>query len=176
VNTGNVCFANAVLQLLARSPPFWNIFRELGDLKGRRGGGDLGTVGGMTPLLDATARFFEEFTLKEEPLRVQQSPQHATGRRPREGKKAKKVNNAVDSLEPTYMYDAMREKRQLKNLLVRFRATSRRSVTDLCRNNAYRTAISMMQKSFSACTSTLLMMSCLPYSHRFARTRQHLLC
>ncbi|KAI0268541.1 hypothetical protein BGY98DRAFT_334976 [Russula aff. rugulosa BPL654] len=30
----NTCFANAVLQLLVNSPPFWNLFRELGDLKG----------------------------------------------------------------------------------------------------------------------------------------------
>jgi hypothetical protein len=37
VNTGNMCFANAVLQLLVNSRPFWNLFSEMNDLKGQRG-------------------------------------------------------------------------------------------------------------------------------------------
>ena len=34
VNTGGVCFVNALLQLLVHSPPFWNLCSELGDLGG----------------------------------------------------------------------------------------------------------------------------------------------
>jgi hypothetical protein len=45
-----MCFANAVLQLLVRSPSFWNLFRKLGDLSlTEPSAGDLET-GGPTPL------------------------------------------------------------------------------------------------------------------------------
>ncbi|KAI0267937.1 hypothetical protein BGY98DRAFT_925384, partial [Russula aff. rugulosa BPL654] len=91
VNTGNICFANAVLQLLVNSPPFWSLFRELGDLKAQRGAGVPETGSGATPLVDATVIFFKEFL--------------------------KKDDNVVESFEPTYLYDAMKEKRQLKPLL-----------------------------------------------------------
>jgi hypothetical protein len=113
VNTGSMCFVNAVLQLLVHSPPFWNSFKELGDLKGQRGAGNQETGGGATPLVDATMRFFKEFMFKKEP------PQRAAGRKPRENEEAKKGHNLVDSFEPMYLYDAMKAKRQLKNLLVR---------------------------------------------------------
>ena len=91
VNTGSMCFANAVLQLLVHSP----LFKEL---EGLRGAGALDTGVGAAPLVNATVRFFEEFTFKE-----------------------KEYHNpsVVGSFEPIYMYDAMKEKRQLKNLMVR---------------------------------------------------------
>ena len=37
VNTGSMCFMSAVLQLLVQSPLSLNLFRELGELKGRCG-------------------------------------------------------------------------------------------------------------------------------------------
>jgi hypothetical protein len=107
VNTGNICFANTVLQLLVNLPPFWNLFMELDDLKGQRGAGVPDSGGGATPLVDATVRFFKEFIVKEESPSTQSQP--ATG-----------GTSRTDSFEPTYMYDAMQEKRQLKPLLVRF--------------------------------------------------------
>ena len=73
------------------------------------------TGGGATPLVDATVKFFEEITIKEPPP-AQQQLQQTPGRKPREDEEAKKV----DSFEPIYMYDAMKEKRQLKLLLVRY--------------------------------------------------------
>jgi len=117
VNTGNICFATAVLQLLVNLPLFWNLFRELGDLKGRRGAGVPETGGGATPLVDATVRFFKEFLVEQESPSTQQQSQLVTG-----------GTSRVDSFEPTYMYDAMKEKRQLKPLLVR----SRVHVADSC--------------------------------------------
>jgi hypothetical protein len=108
--------ANAVLQLLVHSPPPWNLFRELGNLKGQRGAGGPET-GGATPLVDATVKFFEEFMFKEGPSTTQQPLQLATRGKQRE-EEEKKENKVVDSFEPTYMYAAMNEKRQLKNLLV----------------------------------------------------------
>ena len=89
-------------------------------MNGHRGAGGPETGGGATPLVDATVRLVEEFMFEEkEPLPGQQSPQQAEGGKPREDKEAKIESNVVDSFEPTYMYDAMKKKRQLKNLLVR---------------------------------------------------------
>ena len=126
VNTRNICFANAVLQLLVNLPPSRSPLTELCDLKGRRRAGAFETGGGATPLVDATARFLKEFMTEELPSTEQRS-QSTTGRLSRpDGEK--EDGDVVDSFEPTYMYDAMKEKRQLKSLLVRFRdhvATSR---------------------------------------------------
>ena len=120
-NTRNTCFANVVLQLLVNSPPFWYLFRELGDLKRQGGlGAPTATSGGATPLVDATVRFFKEFIVEESPSTQQQS-QPATGGTSRASEE-KKDDSVVDSFEPRYMYDAMKEKRQLKPLLVRSRA------------------------------------------------------
>ena len=123
---------NAVLQLVAHSPPFWNTFRELGDLKEQRGAADLETSGGATPLVDATVRFIKEFVFKEkEPPPMQQPPQAARGK-PRETEEAKREINSVDSFEPIYMYDAMKKKRQLKDLLVRFCAQDAHLLLLIC--------------------------------------------
>ena len=117
VNTKNMCFANAVLQLLVNSPPFWNLFRELDDPKGRRPGGFPETGGGVTPLVDATVRFFNEFTVGESPPTKQQS--QLTLSRTSGADEEDKDDNIVDSFEPTYLYDAMKETTQLRPLLVR---------------------------------------------------------
>ena len=113
MNTENVCFMNVVLQILVHSPLLWNLFRELGDLKRQRRTGVPETGSGTTPLVDATVRLFEEFMLKEEP------PQNIVGKKTREDEVAKKKHDVIDSFEPMYIYEAMKEKRQLKNLLVR---------------------------------------------------------
>ena len=118
VNSGNMCFVNAVLHLLVHSRPFWDLFRELGDLKGQRGARGLETGGAATPLVDATVRFFEEFIFKEEPPTTQQPLQSVARGKQGEDGEEKEVSKVVDSIEPTYIYDAMKEKRQLKILLV----------------------------------------------------------
>jgi hypothetical protein len=96
-----MCFVNAVLQLLVHSPSFRNLFKELCvvcDLTGKRAAGV--PESGATPLADTMVTFLEEFKLKGK-------PQHAAG------------GELRDSFEPTYMYDAMKEKRRLKDLMVR---------------------------------------------------------
>jgi ubiquitin carboxyl-terminal hydrolase 10 len=118
-----MCFANAVLQILVHSPPLWNLFRQLGDLRGTVGPE---TGGGATPLVDATVRFFEEFMFREKesppPTQVTQDlVRQAAKGKPRKDEVEKKDNEIVDSLEPTYLYEAMKEKRRLKHLLVRSR-------------------------------------------------------
>jgi hypothetical protein len=71
--------------------------------------------------VDATARFFKEFIVEEESPSTQQQSQPAAARTSRADEE-KKDDHVVDSFEPTYLYDAMREKRQLIPLLVRSRA------------------------------------------------------
>ena len=115
-----MCFANAVLQLLVNIPPYWNLFKELSDLKGKRGAGVPETGDGATPLTSATVRFFKEFIVEEESPSTQRQSPPATGgtSRPKEDRKG---GNIVDSFEPTYMHDTLKEKRQFKPLLVRSR-------------------------------------------------------
>ena len=126
VNPKNMCFASAVFQLLVYSPPFWILYRELGDLKRQREAGISETGGGATPLVDATVRFFKEFMDDEDSPSTQQQSQPATGGTSRVDEDKKGDN--VDSFEPTYMYDAMKKKRQFNTLLVRSRA----NVAALC--------------------------------------------
>jgi ubiquitin carboxyl-terminal hydrolase 10 len=109
------------LQLLVYSPPFRNLFRELGDLKGQPGAGVPETGGGATPLVDATVRFFREFVVEEESHSTQQLSQPASGGTSRVDEE-KKDDNIFDSFELTYLYGVMKEKRQLRPLLVRSRA------------------------------------------------------
>ena len=161
VNIGDMSFTNAVLQLLVRSPPFWNLIRELGDLKGQRGAGSPETGGVATLLVDATAKFCDEFVYKDELSVTQQLQQNSARGKARENEEGKKEPNDVDSFNPRYMYDVMKEMRRLKDLLVRFRTRMRPSVTDSCWLNTYRMANSRMRKSFSASTSTRSMQSCL---------------
>ena len=129
-NTENMCLANAMLQLLVHSPPFWNLYR---DLKEQHGAGGPDIDGGATLLVDATMRFFEEFVLKEKESPPSQQPlQQDAKESPREDRdQEKKETNVVDSFEPTYMYEAIREKRQLKTFLVRSRSQDT-SITDSC--------------------------------------------
>ena len=109
-----MCFVNAALQILVHSPLLWNLFNELGDLKGQRREGDPETNGGATPLMDATARLFEEFMLNEK-----EPPQESADGKPKEHEEATKMHDVIDSFEPMYLYEAMEEKRSLKILLVR---------------------------------------------------------
>jgi ubiquitin carboxyl-terminal hydrolase 10 len=91
-------FTNAVLQLLVYCPPFRNLFSDLGRLTGQtrqRGQGkSQQRSGGTTLLVDATVRLLDEFAYKKE-------------------------DGDTEPFTPMYVYDAMKEKRQLKSILVR---------------------------------------------------------
>jgi hypothetical protein len=98
IDQGNMYSTNAVLQLLVYCPPFWNLFSDLGRLTGQTGqrGQGVGqqTSGGTKLLVDATVRLLDEFAYKRE-------------------------DDDTKPFTPTYVYDAMKEKRQFKSLLVR---------------------------------------------------------
>jgi hypothetical protein len=66
-------------------------------------------------------RFFKEFIVEEESPSMEQQSQPATGGTSRADEE-KKDDNAVDFFQPMYLYDVMKEKRQLKLLLVCSRA------------------------------------------------------
>lgn len=88
-------------------------------MKRQRGAGGPESGGGATPLVDATVRFFEEFMFKEEPPPTHRPLQPRE--MPREDEEEKKETNAANLFELTYLFDAMKEKKQLKDLLVRSR-------------------------------------------------------
>jgi ubiquitin carboxyl-terminal hydrolase 10 len=125
VNSGNMCFANAVLQLLVYCPPFWKLFRELGRLMSPRDREEgQGTSGSATQLVDATVRFLQEFVYEEKmPLPTQQSQHQTRNANVKEEEDEKKQDDGVDSFIPTYVYDAMKEKKRFDNMRVRPRAT-----------------------------------------------------
>ena len=75
--------------------------------------------GSATQLVDATVRFLEEFMHEEKkPLPTQQPQQQAAKAEEDE----KKEDDAEDSFIPTYVYDAMKEKKRFDNMRVRLLA------------------------------------------------------
>jgi hypothetical protein len=120
INKGNMCFVNTVLQLLVNCPPFWNQFRDLGQLMGQLGHRNSQQAGGgTTVLVDATVRLLDEF-VEEKPHPTLQTLQLVEKGKAREDEKEKKEADDTDPFIPTYLYDAMKEKSQFKNMLVRF--------------------------------------------------------
>jgi Family of unknown function (DUF6535) len=152
INEGNTCFVNAALQLLVYCPLFWDQLRDIGRLMGQHGQGEVQpTCGPTTLLMDSTIRLLNEFLYKEKPLLTQQSLQLANRRRARKDGRRNKDDD-TDPFLPTYVYEAMKEKRQLRRMLVRTCAY----VARLCYRSVLtyyciftRTAGNKMQKSFS---------------------------
>ncbi|KAG1782392.1 hypothetical protein EV702DRAFT_1064079 [Suillus placidus] len=108
VNSGNLCFANAVLQVLVYCPPFWRFFTDLGRLLEP-------TEDSKTPLVDATIRFVREFTPKERA--------HVEGK----GKGVERYGlnglvheevdeDILDSFMPIYVHDALKEKKRFDHM------------------------------------------------------------
>jgi hypothetical protein len=118
INDGNMCFVNAVLQLLVYCPQFWDQLRDIGRLMDQHGQGGQRTGGRTTLLMDATIRFLNEFLYKEKPLLTQQSQQLANKRKARDDE-GRSEDDDTDPFLPTYVYNAMKEKRQFKHMVVR---------------------------------------------------------
>jgi len=115
LNIGNICLPNAVLQLLVYSPPFWRLFKELGRLMGQREGEGQDSGNDATPLVDATVKLLEDFVYEEKkPLPTQQQQ----GSRSKAREEEEKKEEGVDSFMPTYVYDAMKEKKRFDNMRV----------------------------------------------------------
>ena len=71
-----------------------------------------------TLLVDATVRFLEEFLCEEKmpPPAQQQQTGNVNAKEEEDGKKD---DDGVDSFIPTYVYDAMKEKKRFDNMRVR---------------------------------------------------------
>lgn len=59
INKGNMCFMNAVLQVLVYCPPFYNLFDRIGREVRQK-------INSRTPLMDAMVMFIREFRLLRE--------------------------------------------------------------------------------------------------------------
>ena len=122
---GNMYLANTLLQLLVYCSPFRELFSNLGRLLGQRKGGV--TDSGATPLVDATVKFLDESTFKEKSAWTQQFLQLGAGSKVKEDEDGKEEDDGVQS---TYVYDAMKEKRQFIIMRVRSYAHVVAFVTD----------------------------------------------
>ncbi|KAI0823573.1 hypothetical protein BC628DRAFT_1324887 [Trametes gibbosa] len=108
VNTGNMCFANAVLQIFVYCPPFHRFFLELrkhlaGPVVGSQHEGTR-----ATPLVDATIQFLKEFVPDQPPS----NDSKAKGK-----EREDDIFDELDSFIPTYVYDAMKEKKRFANMI-----------------------------------------------------------
>jgi ubiquitin carboxyl-terminal hydrolase 10 len=133
-----MCFANAVLQILVYCPPFHKLFAELGRLLGENGGQALGLGAGDkdregTPLVDATIVFLKEFTSSTSRGRgeAKDGPHSRGGSVLPNGRGKGKGREKLDddrgtgdddwdgeSFLPTYIYDAMKEKKRFDSMRV----------------------------------------------------------
>ncbi|KAI9065499.1 cysteine proteinase [Trametes sanguinea] len=109
VNTGNMCFANAVLQILVYCPPFHRFFSELrkhlaGPVVGSQRNGTK-----ATPLVDATIQFLKEF--------VPDPPAPDADSKSKGKEREDDLFDELDSFIPTYVYEAMKEKKRFANMI-----------------------------------------------------------
>ncbi|KAJ6568127.1 hypothetical protein B0H10DRAFT_2200033 [Mycena sp. CBHHK59/15] len=123
VNTGNMCFANAVLQVLVYCAPFAQLFARLRVLMV---GGASG-VGVETPMVRATGEFLREFVVEEKAKGVNGNTNGGGGsnggygyggkgkgkeRAPAEEQEAEDEEAFI----PTYVYDALKDKKRFDHM------------------------------------------------------------
>ncbi|THG94864.1 hypothetical protein EW026_g6691 [Hermanssonia centrifuga] len=106
VNTGNMCFANAVLQVLVYCPPFYRLFTELGKYVSGPVVGSQKEGTNATPLIDATIQFLKEFGRKGSEVDPRAK-----------GKEREDDFDELDSFIPTYVYDVMKEKKRFASMV-----------------------------------------------------------
>ncbi|KAG8882910.1 dolichyl-P-Man:Man(5)GlcNAc(2)-PP-dolichol alpha-1,3-mannosyltransferase [Tulasnella sp. 331] len=125
VNTGNMCFANSILQVLLYCPPFWRLFIQglapLFDEVGAMGSGQ-----SHCTLLQATLGFIREFRLAEDvELPKDPLPGEVGGRGAKYKanggptmtiEKMRRESFLMDSFIPEFMYDAMKENKRFANM------------------------------------------------------------
>lgn len=130
VNSGNMCFANAVLQVLVYCSPFQRLFIVLGKLllSYSPPSPSPSTVNGtqlnghrqksQTPFIDATVQFLREFIDDASPTQFAA----AKGKQreiPHANHEEEEENEWFESFLPWYVYDAMKENKRFENMRVR---------------------------------------------------------
>ncbi|KAI0086150.1 hypothetical protein BDY19DRAFT_961611 [Irpex rosettiformis] len=106
INTGNMCFANAVLQVLVYCPPFWRLFTELGKYIATNGSSQNNAT--ETPLIVAIIQFLKEFGVKE-------VEENKTSRG--KGKEREEDFDELDSFIPTNVYEVMKENKRFATMV-----------------------------------------------------------
>lgn len=107
INTGNMCFANAVLQTLVYCPPFYRFFTELGKYIPGPKAESSKWNGKTTPLVEATVDFLKEFSPKSRNEEVDEDDY-----------------DGIDSFLPSNIYEAMKDKSRLDGMRVSSSSTS----------------------------------------------------
>ncbi|KIY71081.1 cysteine proteinase [Cylindrobasidium torrendii FP15055 ss-10] len=107
INTGNMCFANSVLQILLYCPPFFRLFHELGRLVGT---GE--RIMNDAPLTNATIEFLKNFYEADKPKENPTSP----GRKGKDRATQEENDEFPESFIPTFIYDAMKEKKRFDSM------------------------------------------------------------
>ena len=144
VNSGNMCFANSVLQMLLYCPPFYKLFAELGkllvDVDNNTRKEDVtttngkATTSGSTPLVLATSLFLQEFMdvnerkkMSSKKVDVARNGINGSSGSGAKGKGKEKAfrdeRQEVDdwdgeSFLPSYVYDAMKTKKRFDTMRV----------------------------------------------------------
>lgn len=132
VNSGNMCFATSVLQMLVYTPPFHRLFIELGRVletgKAGKAGRERGRerLGGEegAPLVDATVEFLREFAVKEDKRNGNVGLPNGAGWGKGKGKMKEKDTEGEEerdewdgeSFLPGYVYDALKGKKRFDNM------------------------------------------------------------
>ena len=141
VNSGNMCFANAVLQVLVYCPPFYRLFTELAKyLPGPSPSDSKKPVDNRISLTTGTIEFLKEFNPLSEKERK---------RREEDGEDV-----FLDSFTPVSVYDAMRAKKRFDNM--RVSCEHEDPGTSIWLSLCLRVVIKKMRKSFWVFTSTRL--------------------
>lgn len=166
VNSGNMCFANAVLQVLVYCQPFHSFFAEVGKLlPPHKATSTDEDDPAAAPLVRATVNFLQEFMVKTP------SPSTKGKERARNGNE-ETFNDGPesdwDAFLPTNFYDAMKEKKRFDSMRVSIACCCRYfSVSDPSFN---REASKKTPKSFSGSSSTLWRRS---FCHYLILCHQH---
>ncbi|KAK1218858.1 Coronin-like protein crn1 [Marasmius sp. AFHP31] len=111
-NTGNMCFANSVFQILLYCEPFWRLFMQLGDSL-------LPADAEETTLLRATADLVRDFLPPSEKERARDGGVKVNGVRGK-GKEREIPNDEWDEHDafiPNYVYDALKSKKRFETLM-----------------------------------------------------------
>ena len=116
INTGNMCFANAVLQTLVYCQPFYRLFSELGRYLSSGEVWPTKADEKSIPLVEATIEFLNEFKPKERDNIDGQSDEDYDG---------------IDSFVPAYVYDALKEKSRFDSMRVSTGAIHQMHTTDI---------------------------------------------
>ncbi|KAH0583414.1 hypothetical protein H2248_009043 [Termitomyces sp. 'cryptogamus'] len=110
INSGNMCFANSVLQVLLFCPPFHRLFTELGRYGFGFRAGDEKEVKGPTPLVDAMVEFVREFSPAPRSRTKVNDIMNSKGKGKERDESGGEADDDGAAFLPSYMYDAMKEK------------------------------------------------------------------